>query len=63
MDKQTVNEMLENADRDDLIGLIAKLTDMGCEAERAVTDWCRKHNKKNQEQGDHEKELEYIWEG
>lgn len=60
MDKQTVNEMLENADRDDLIGLIAKLTDMGGEAERAVTDWCRKHNKKNRERAI-EIELGNLW--
>lgn len=60
MDKKVVNEMLENAGRDDLMGLIAKMTDTGYKAEKIVTDWCRKHNKKNQEKAI-EIELKNLW--
>ena len=44
MDKKTVEEMLIMASRDDLTGIITKLTKCSSKADQVVIDWCKKNN-------------------
>lgn len=61
MDKKTVDKMLENADRKDLIDIIVRMSKNSPKAEMVIIDWCKGNNEKYRKKAI-EAELEKLWE-
>ncbi len=61
MDKKTVSKLLENAGKEDLIGIISQMSRCGRKAEQCITDWCISNNEKYQKKAI-EMDLERHWE-
>ena len=61
MDKKTVSKLLENAGKEDLIGIISQMSRCGRKAEQCITDWCIS-NDENYQKKAIEMELERHWE-
>lgn len=61
MDKKTVSKMLENAQKDDLIAIIADMSRYSRKAEQCITNWCISNNEKYQKKAV-ELELDRHWE-
>ncbi len=60
MDKKTVTEMLQDAGKNDLIDIIAKMSASSHKAEKIIIDWCKNSNPKYQKKAI-EMELEGLW--